>query len=438
MFRSVPARLFAVAFFCASSVCVSSVRAEDILTLDAAIDRALVQSPAIQASEAALAAGEGEREQATAMPNPLLQGQAENFAGQNIYRGANTAEFTLGVSQLVEIGGKREARKAIAEQGLELSRRDLLATRLDIIRDVSIAYMDATMAEANLHLAEEQETLADQFLKEVNRRVAAAAVPLVQQSKSEVTVATARYDHARALRELEHARHLLASLLGGHHEVFVLDNAAFYKTEAPPSEGILENALAKNPDMQRWEAQKARSKAMAELAEANAIPDPTVSFGVRELRGQSDGAFGTEDSHALVAGLSIPIPVFNSNRGNITKAHHEIRQAESGKAAAALALRNAAYQSFEDMVNAYAQAQSLKDTILPASEKSYNLAREGYGLGRFSYLEVLDAQRTWFEARAQYLMALKEYHTAQAQVARHTAQHAERPTTKIAEAPHAE
>ena len=75
------------------------------------------------------------------------------------------------------------------------------------------------------------------------------------------------------------------------------------------------------------------------------------------------------------------------------------------------------------MQNAYTQATMLKTKIVPSAEKSFELAREGYLLGRFLYLDVLDTQRGLFEAKQQYIEALREYHAAKAGVERLTAKH---------------
>lgn len=157
----------------------------------------------------------------------------------------------------------------------------------------------------------------------------------------------------------------------------------------------------------------ARSKANLDLERANAIPDPSISVGVREFRESNDRAF--------VAGLSIPIPVFNANGGNIAKARHEVNKTESDKRAAEITLSTELMRAEQELENAYRQAQSLKDTVIPAAEKAYSLSRQGYGAGKFPYLEVLDAQRTLVEARAEYNDTLKEYHTKRAEVERMTA-----------------
>jgi outer membrane protein, heavy metal efflux system len=386
------------------------------LTLDEAVAMALANSPRLMSAVAAILARQAEHQQTGLLPNPELAVEAEDFAGRGAYQGLNSAEITYGVTQLVEIGGKRSSREAVSEQRVRLSEQDYKAEYLNVIRDVTIAYVETVAAQEELKLAKEQQKLTEDLLKEVNVRVNAAREPLIQRSKAEIMVSTATLDQARAEREFKHTQHVLASMLGGHHETYTLDRESFFAVTPPNSEAEVEAALAANPNLKRREAEYARSEALLELEKAQGVPDPRINLGLRDYR--------ESDSQALVAGISIPIPVFNRNQGSIERARQEVAKAKSDAAATKIMVQNEAFQVLEEMINAHAQAESLKTSILPAAEKAFRLSREGYRAGKFAYLEVLDSQRTLFEARAQYIAALKDYHKARAQVERFTARHA--------------
>lgn len=386
------------------------------LTLKYAVDRALADSPRLNSYISAMMASKGQRRQAGALPNPEIGVEAENIAGQGPYRGTDSAEFTYGVSQLIEVGGKRSARQEAASREYEITRFDYQAARLDLIRDVTIAYAEAVAAQEEVKLAEEQKKLAGEVLQSVANRVAAAAEPLIQKSKAEVALATSEIEFSKATRGLEIAKKKLASLWGQNGDGFTVDAADFFTIQ---SSAILSDAtrgLTATPDIARLDAELARAKATFVLERANAIPDPTISVGVRDFRETSDQAF--------VVGVSLPIPVFNLNRGNIEKARHEVSKTDSDRQAAVLTLSNELTRAAQELQTAYDEAESLKATILPAAEKAFSLSRQGYQVGRFPYLEVLDAQRTLFEAKSQYIAALKTYHTRRAEVERLTAAHA--------------
>ena len=390
----------------------------NVISLAVALEKALANSPQLKSAGSAMLASKGERRQAGLLPNPEIGIEAENLAGQGPYKGTDSAELTYGVSQLIEIGGKRSARQSVAGKGYEIASFDYKAARLDLIRNVTAAYADAVAAQEEVKLAEDQQKLAGDVLQTVSKRVAAAAEPLIQKSKAEVALATSEIAFNKATRELEIAKKKLASLWGQDGDGFILDASDFFTIQPPVAPADTAKQLAATPDIARLDAELWRAKANLELEQANAIPDPTISVGVRDFRETGDQAF--------VVGLSLPIPVFNLNQGNIAKARHEVSKSEADKQVSALELSNELIRAAQELQTAYDEAGSLKNTILPAAEKAFSLSREGYQAGKFPYLEVLYAQRTLFEARSQYNASLKNYHTHRAEVERLTAVHSDK------------
>ncbi len=387
----------------------------NVVTLDMAVQKALANSPRLRASAAVMAASKGERSQAGAWVNPDISAEAENVGGKGPYRGLQSAEVTYGVSQLVEIGGKRSARIGMAEQGVTLAGFDNETARLDLVRDVQLAYADAIAAQEQIKITTEQQELAKEVLSVVSQRVGAAREPMIQKSKAEVALSTSTIAHDRAERALATSKRVLASLWGGADDPYELDNAAFFTIAKPLPLAGATGAWKNNPDFARFDAELARSRAALDLEKANSVPDPRISAGVRDFRESNERAF--------VVGLSLPIPVFNLNRGNIEKARQEVTRTESLKDNAALSLSSELTRAQAELDMAYYQAVTLKDTILPAAQKAFALSRQGYGEGKFSYLEVLDAQRTLFETRSGYQAALRDYHRGRADVERLTATH---------------
>jgi len=382
-----------------------------LFTLPQAVDEALQHSPRIASADAAVNAAEGSVKQAGAMPNPELGLEGENLAGSGSYSGTQSAEITYGLAQQIEMGGKRSAREAAAQQGYALARYTAAATRLDVVRDVKRAFTEAVVAQEMLTLAEDNLSIAQQEMKSVSRRVAEAASPLIQQSKAEVSLATAEFDQEQARETHQVARKRLATLLGRDAALTETLDASMLYGITPPSTNTGDN-LERTPDMLRLRAEEERATALLDIEKAGAIPDPTISLGVRELRDTSDRAF--------VLGVSMPIPVFNSNSGNISRARAEASQTSSNQHQARLELLQRVTETKAALNTAYEKATRYSKRIVPASEKAFALARQGYGVGKFQYLEVLDAQRTMFDARNQYLTALRDYHARAADLERLT------------------
>lgn len=385
------------------------------MTLEVVLQRAIANSPTLQSFEAARSSSLGERQQAGLWQNPELGLEAENVAGNGPYKSFNSAEATYSVSQLIEIGGKRSARVGVATHAVDLAERDIQSARLDLIRDVTEAFNNAVAAGEEVKLAEEQAGLADDMLKTVTTRVNAAREPLIQKSKANVALATSRVALDKARRDQLTAQSLLANLTGDAEPIGSLDASGFYSAFEPTSITDIKEALSANPDLARWKSAIAKSAASLELEEANAIPDPRMSAGFRDFRETNNNAF--------VIGLSIPIPLLNQNQGNIAKARADVTKTARDQRASELMLSSELTKSLQAQQAAYAQAATLKDSILPEAKQAFALSKQGYQSGKSAYLDVLDAQRTLTDARFQYVEALKEYHNQRAAVERLTARH---------------
>lgn len=397
---------------------VVEFRAPPPLTLEEAITRALANSPRLKAAEESMLAASGAEQQARAFANPELAVEAENFRGSGPYKGFDSAESTYGVSQLFEVGGKRGARGKGATRERELATLAHQSMRLDVVRDVTVAFAEAVAARRTLALSEEQRNLAEEVLAGVSNRVDAAAEPLFQKSKAEVELATSVVAVDQARREWVVALARLAVLWGESTPAAELDDGAFSQVSEPVLAD--ERLIERNPDYARWDTEVGRSQAALELERANRIPDPSVTVGLRSFRESKD--------RALVAGVAVPIPVFNANRGNVTKAQHEVAKADSDKQASQLEMVGELRRARLELETAYRRVLSLEGSILPAATKAFELSRQGYQAGRFPYLEVLDAQRTLVDAQLQHVASLKQYHIMNAQVDRLIARHL--PATK--------
>ncbi len=393
----------------------NSLYKENIITLSNAIDKAVQASPWLHSAKSSIGIAQGEQLQAGYLNNPEISVEAENIAGQRQYKGFDSAEVTYGVSQEIEIGGKRTARKNIANKSFTIAELELESVRLNLIRNVMIAYADSVAAHEQVKIAEEQKKLAAEVLQNVKKRVNAAAAPLFQKSKAEVAYSTSLIALDKAEREYNIEKQKLAVLWGDSTTSFELDSKDFFEISVPKVPTSMSEAVKDNPDYLRLDEELNRAKAVLDLEKANAIPDPKVNVGVRDFRNSGNQAF--------IVGLSLPIPVLNSNQGNIAKAHNEISKTSADAEIKRLELTTNLNRNYQELENAYKQAISLETSIIPAAEKSFTLARQGYKAGKFAYLEVLDAQRTLFETKEQYNSTLKQYHTSKAEVERITAIH---------------
>ncbi|UPT63409.1 MAG: TolC family protein [Hyphomonadaceae bacterium JAD_PAG50586_4] len=385
------------------------------LSLRDAIERAVDADPGMRASNAGIDAARGGMRQARVRPNPELSAEVENFNGPGDLRGFDGAETTFSLSQEVEFGGRRGARIRLADRELHGAELDHVLRGLDLIRDVQSAYYDALAAEELVLIARERLDTAQSLNASVARRVAAARDPLMAGARAEAGVAEARIALTRAQAEAATARARLASFLGGD-EGFTLIAADYALPQISDHD---HQALGdSSPDIARLSAERDRLGASVSVERSLAWQNPTLSLGYRRFEDRDgDGA--------LVAGVSIPLGVFDRNQGSVARARAEQRRAEFELEAARRTLTRE-YAALERAIASDAAAiAATEQEVIPQAERALSLAQEGYDRGAFSYLDVLEAQRSLSDARQNRVDALRSYHTNEAALDRLTARFAE-------------
>jgi len=384
-----------------------------ILGLEQVVALALEKSPVLGASSARENAAVANRSQASALPNPSLSVEAENIYGD--YNGLSNAEITYGVSQLIELPGKRGSRVRIADAEKTKAHYNLDAVRLDLIRDVTIAYAELAAAQQAVAIFKEEYRLATEVRDSVGAKVQAGKEPPVQKNKAEIERSSSEIALERARRNLAAKRQALLSLMGGDTRDFVVSMKGLPPLTAPERLEEYRNRLSETPDTHLVSAEIDKARAGLTLEKANALPDPTVNVGLRDFR--------ATNSQAFVVGLSIAFPVFNMNRAGIEKANHDLAAASLDQQSARLSFDAQLTGIYGDFINAYSEANALSKTVLPGAREAFSFARQGYEAGKFSYLEVLDAQRTLFDTHKQFNEAILDYHRQRAAIERITARH---------------
>ena len=111
-------------------------------------------------------------------------------------------------------------------------------------------------------------------------------------------------------------------------------------------------------------------------------------------------------------GISLPLPLLNRNQGGILEATYNLQKAKQERTAAEVNTISTLDDNYQTLLAAYNEVTVLRDTILPGAESAFNASQEGYLEGKFSYLDVLDVQRSLFDAKDTYINSLVSYHKA--------------------------
>jgi cobalt-zinc-cadmium efflux system outer membrane protein len=384
-----------------------------VLRLPQAQALALMQNPDLAAFAWEVRAGEARTLQAGLPPNPGVGVEVENVAGSGDFQGVDGAEVTVGLSQVIELAGKRRKRTHVAALERDLAAWDYETARLDVLTQVAQAFADVLRVQERLAVDADLVRLAEQIYRIVAERVKAGKVSPLEATRARVALATSRIARQRVQRELTAAKDRLAATWGGTRATFERVTGDLETLNPIPSAAVVAQRIVQNPDIARWATAMARRQAAVTLAEANRTPDPTLGAGVRYFNNVDEA-----DAHALLLAVSVPLPVFDRNQGNILEARYQLARTEVERRAAAVRVQTALAETHAALSAAFSEASTLRDEVLPGAQQAFDAAREGYRQGKFQFLEVLDAQRTLFEARGQYVEALSTYHKAVAALER--------------------
>lgn len=382
------------------------------LTLRDAARLALQRNPELAAFAKEMRALEGATLQAGLLRNPELGINVENVGNIQKLRGdVNSSQAvaqevvqqitTLRISQLIELGGKRAARVVAASLNQELAAQDYEARRVELVARVANVFTDVLAGQERLRLAEENQQLAQSVVNTVAKRVQAGKVPPIEETRAGVTFSTTRIELEQAQRDLAAARKRLALLWGNASPQFdkVLGNLESL-VALPSFEVLVARALA-SPMALRAMKNIEQRKALLDVEQTRRIPNLTVNAGVvhhAQLGGNTP-----------IVGLMVPLPVFDRNQGNIREAYQRVDKAIDEQAATELRLRTELTQAYESLSAAQRETSILRNEIIPAARSAFEVTNKGYELGRFGFLEVLDAQRTLFQNRILYIRALANY-----------------------------
>jgi cobalt-zinc-cadmium efflux system outer membrane protein len=373
------------------------------LTLPAALALAMNANVDLSAAQQELSAVEASVVQAGAIPNPSLGLEVQDTRRE-------TRETTFQLSQPIELGGKRSARIRAAERGRDAATADLATKQSEIRAAVIAAFFNVLTAQEQLRLAQESAELAHTATTVALRRVIAGKVSPVEETKARVAESGVRLELVQARSALATARKQLSAMWASLVPRFERAEGNLAAIPDLPDITMLSQRLAVAPAVLRARVEVDRRQALAELERSRGTPDLTVSLGVK--RNEELGR------NQAIVGVSVPLPIFDQNRGNILESLRRTEKARDELSATETRLGAELAQAVERLNTSRQEVEALQKEVLPGAQSAYEVSTKGYEFGKFGFLDVLDAQRTLLQAKSQYLRALSDAHRAAADIDR--------------------
>lgn len=365
--------------------------ASQSLTLTSAVQKTLAQNPELRLFPVRNAGLSGAAEASRQKPPLTLNLDLENVVGTGPYSGADSAELTLALASVIELGDKREARTEVAQAQLDQLESERQVKALDLAGEVTRRYVDVVAAQEQLALARDAGVLADDALASVQQRANAGAAPEAEVLRAQAALSQARLSINALQNDLHAKKILLAALWGDTQPGFDLVSGNLFDLgEAGDFESLYQRAL-QNPAINHFAAESRLREAELRLAQSQTALDIQWSGGVRQ--------FQDSDDTALVLGVSVPLFAGKRNAGAIRSAQAARDEVAYRREDAQLKLRSQLFTAFENRRQALTTVQVLQDEVIPLLTRAQAETRSAYERGRYSYLEWAGARNELVAAR---------------------------------------
>ncbi|MDF7808828.1 TolC family protein [Pontiellaceae bacterium B12219] len=374
------------------------------LTLDQALEQARIYSPELRAARLNTQAAEKAAAASGRWKNPNLLFEAENFGGD--LNGFDDTEYTVGIEQTFERGGKLKKSRAVAEKSIGMAFQAEAEKEIALLANVRLAFIEVLAQQEIGMVRAKQEELGRAFLDVATRRHNTGGSSELEVIQAELALEEILLAQAGYHAELKAARIRLASLMGvAEHTMPELEGN--YYTLQPLEDAVIADG---HPALQRLEAEIAMKRAMAAQAKARDAADITLAAGYRY-----DAGF---DLSTFVMGASMPLNFVRAGKAEqaATLMQADTLQAEEQE------LRRKLQQDLSMLIAVYSgakrEAEITRDKLMPKAERAYELSQAGYEAGRYSWFEPITSQQQLAEIRIRQIEALKNAHMARAEITR--------------------
>ncbi len=368
---------------------------------------ALESNPTFAQAEAAIRAAEGRRVQAGLFPNPIM-----GYAGSELAPRAfsEKSEHGFFIEQTIPLGGKLSKSRAIFAQEKVQTEQSAVAQKQRILNAVRILFYQALGAQQLVEVRGQLAKLAREAVAITGELYNVGQADRPDAFQIQIEAERAQLDLVIAENEREQVWQQLGAVAGNPF-LKPARLAGTLESGLPvlEQETLLAKLLGESPELKRAQAGVERAKATLTRAKVEPVPDLFVrgGFGYSTERLDSRNArpgqkTGPEGS--LEVGLRIPL--FNRNQGGIAAAAAEQEIAEREVRRVELMLRARAAAAFRSYLNALRVATQYEQQIMPRAQRSYELYLGSFRQMAAAYPQVLIAQRTLFQVRADYVEAL--------------------------------
>ena len=371
-------------------------------SIDELIEIAIKESPQLKAFKAGVDISKGELVQASLYPNPEIEG--EGLRGKALGGESKSGkEYNFILSQPFEWPLKRFYRKKVAGKDVDIAKLELEEFKLDLTAQVKTIFYEILKLQKELILSKENLSDLEKVLSSIKVKVESGEASEFELIKAQVEVLRAEKEFKRAENKIIISKSNLNSLLGKSlSEGFDVSGELKIPAEQYDEIFLFDLALKRQPLLLQKESGLQKQQYNISFQKNNRFPDISLkTIFAREI-----------DKRSFGFGLSLPLPLWNRNQGEIAKASAEERKAKEEFNQIKIELSKLITEELVNYQTAADQIEVFKKGLLAQAEEALRIAKLRYEEGESGIIDFLDAQRVYRQTFFEYYQALFEANTA--------------------------
>ena len=407
---NIPVLVVGVCVVIASTISSAQESLTGTILLRDVVDATLSANPQLRSFPLRKEALQGENDTASLKPALNIGGGIEDALGTGDLKDFARAEVTLRLSQVIEMGDKREARIGIVNRRLGLLATQQEVVELDLLGQVVMRFIDVAAAQERVALQQQATEIAAQTVVLIQPLVTAGRSPQFELSRAEAALIRAQIAQQSARALLESARIRLANMWASSTAQFdEVESSLLTVGPADSVESILAH-LESSPNIELYASESRLFEAELRQAQSRQQSDVGWSAGIRHLKEVDDTALAFE----------VTIPLFSKSRasGVIRAARANIQEVEARRLTALNKITSEISSQYQQLVQAILEVDSLQQDVIPILENVLRQTREVYEAGNYSYVELVSAQQEYLDAQLSLINSAANAHRLRAEIER--------------------
>jgi len=373
----------------------SSIFAEEILTKEKALSIAIKNSFKIKVFKKEIEYKRLLGESEILYINPELEIEVSDFLGTKNYSGFKSSGVGITLSQEIILGSKNSKIEKLTNSKIETVKLNIKKEKLELKYQIEHFFIDILIEKEFYKVAKNNQKIAIEIYQTVKDKKESGAISELEVLKSEINYKNSKIELSKYENRIDKLKKSLTILLGNENLNFIIEG------ELKKELDFKKEKNSENIDILIQKSVIKNSKKELFVEKSNKIPNLTLSLGANRYQELGEYSF--------TLALSIPLPIWNSNSKKVDSIYSKISKGKIGVDLIKKELNEKLTEKYQALVITINELKQIKNDILPLTERSLNLAKEGYKEGKFKYLELLDAQKTSLEIKKHYIELLGKY-----------------------------